>query len=365
MKSFSYRVLLLGLVALLGVGCCSSDEPKTPRNLIFMVGDGMGLAHVSMLMIEKGYQPTAFDAMQNVALMTTYSANNRVTDSAAAGTALATGFKTGNSMLGISLDSVVYKSIIERAEERGMATGIVVTSEIQHATPASFYAHSKSRSAYDIINGQLTESGVDVIFGGGRESFDFKADSTKSAADIMREKGYGVYYDIEEALACQSTPVVGVFAEGHLSSMLKGRGDYLPRATHKALELLSGNEKGFVLMVEGSQIDFESHGNSTEGILAEVSDFEAAVREAIAYVDAHPQTLLVVAADHETGGLAIPSGKSDFTLSESGIHYTYGSGSHTGVMVPVYLYGKGAESVNGVIDNTELSRRLVSLLGLE
>lgn len=349
--------MLLTLPAL--CGCTHHHDQPSPRNLIFMIGDGMGLAHVSMLTIEGGYAPTAFNSMENVALMTTYSANNRVTDSAAAGTALATGSKTNNSMVGITPDSLCCRSIIERARERGMATGIVVTSEIQHATPASFYAHSKSRSDYALINQQLAESGIDVIFGGGRTTFDLGTDS------LMRQRGYELFYDFAQAEQSQAERIVGVFADGHLPSKLAGRDDYLPRATRKALQMIGERENGFVLMVEGSQIDFESHGNSTSGILAEVSDFEAAVREAVAFVDAHPETLLVVTADHETGGLAIPSGKSDFTLSESGIHYTYGSGSHTGIMVPVYLYGAGAESVNGVIDNAELARRLMSLLGLE
>ena len=118
-------------------------------------------------------------------------------------------------------------------------------------------------------------------------------------------------------------------------------------------------------MVEGSQIDFESHGNRADGVLAEVRDFEAAVSAAMRFADNHPGTLLVVTADHETGGLTMPSRKADFTASESGMEYKFGTGSHTGILVPVYLYGAGAERINGILDNAELSRRLMALLELE
>ena len=120
-----------------------------------------------------------------------------------------------------------------------------------------------------------------------------------------------------------------------------------------------------MLVVEGSMIDYVSHHNDSEGILAEMRDFDRAVRVAMEYVDAHPGTLLVVTADHETGGLTLPSGNADFTKSESGVLYKYGSKSHTAVMVPVYLYGTGAERINGVMENSDLANRLMEILELE
>lgn len=339
------------------------------RNLIFMIGDGMGLSHVSMMMIEDGYRESPFDRMHNIALTTTYSANNRVTDSAAAGTALATGHKTNNSMLGVTPDTLPCLSIISRALERRMPAGVVATSEIQHATPGSFYAHATHRGDYATISNQLVTSGLDVAFGGGRKAMAEAGADGISPIDRLREGGCPVITEWAETDTIVNGRVVGLFAEGHLPSMLNGRGDFLPRATAKALEILSCNarerNKGFILMVEGSQIDMESHGNNAEGVLAETRDFAAAVAEAMRFADEHPGTLLVVTADHETGGLTMPSGNSDFLRSESGINYTFSTGGHTGIMVPVYLYGSGAEYINGIMDNTELSNRLAALLGLD
>ncbi len=338
------------------------------RNLIFMIGDGMGLSHVSMMMIEGGYRPTAFDRMQNVALVSTYSANNRVTDSAAAGTALAAGTKTDNSRLGETSDGRRLESMIARAWKQGMPTGVVVTSKVQHATPGAFYAHVPSRNRYDLISQQLAESCLDVVFGGGRTEMTAPDASGRSAVEKLTQGGCRVIYDWNDAEDVRSGRVVGLFADDHMPSMLDGRGDYLPQATRKALEILENNAgeagKGFVLMVEGSQIDFESHANNTQGILAEMRDFEQAVAAAMCFADNHPGTLLVVTADHETGGLSMPSGKADFTAGESGIEYKYGTGSHTGILVPAYLYGAGAERINGVLDNTELANELMEIMCL-
>lgn len=262
------------------------------RNLIFMIGDGMGLSHVAMMMIEGGYAPTAFDRMQNVALISTYSANNRVTDSAAAGTALATGEKTDNGHLGECPDGRLAESMIAKAWNRRMATGVVVTCKIQHATPGAFYAHVPNRNDYGTISHQLAESKLDVAFGGGRAGMTVSDASGRSAADELRSAGCRVICDWSQAEDLRSGRVAGFFADEHMPSMLDGRGDYLPQATRKALEILDNNARdagtGFLLMVEGSQIDFESHGNNTPGVLAEVRDFEAAVSAAMRFADNPP-----------------------------------------------------------------------------
>ncbi len=371
--SFLFRAFVLPSL-LVVCGCTRQHDriQERPRNLIYLIGDGMGLAHVSMLKIENRFEPTAFDRMQNIALITSHSANNRVTDSAAAGTALASGEKTNNSVLGMTPDGRPLRSLLARAVERGMPTGIVVTSEVEHATPAAFYAHVPHRGDYATVAHQLAQSGIEVIFGGGRramEAPDPLHPDSLSPLDQLKAAGYH-YTDTFAAVdTLHQIPLIGLFSADHLPSKSAGRDDYLKRATAKALELLDraarDRKSGFVLMVEGSQIDFESHGNHTAGILAEMRDFEEAIAEAVRFVDAHPETLLVVTSDHETGGLAIPSGNSDFTTSESGVEYRYSTGSHTGVALPVWLYGAGAEQVNGWIDNTELARRLMSLLDLE
>lgn len=361
-----WGILLLATLA----GCNTtnrSDEPAV-KNLIYMIGDGMGLGHVSYLMLEEGYQETAFDRMENVALCSTYSANNRVTDSAAGGTALATGHKTNNSMLGTTPEGECVESMLAKAVAQNRPAGFVVTCEVQHATPAAFYAHVTHRSDYATISQQLTSSGLDLAFGGGRSEMNTPDSLGVTPLQKMREAGYGVAEQLSEVTAESTLPLVGLFAEGHMPSKLEGRDDYLPQAVEKALGLLNREAEargtGFVMMIEGSQIDFESHARRTEGILAETRDFELAVAAAQRFVDSHPGTLLVVTADHETSGLTLPSGNSDFTASESGVLPSCSSGSHTATLVPIYLYGAGADSVRGVLDNTELSNKLMEILQL-
>ncbi|MBP3474637.1 MAG: alkaline phosphatase [Alistipes sp.] len=363
-----FLLLMLPLVAF-GVSGCAEKEPEV-KNIIFMIGDGMGLAQASLTQIENKYAPTAFDRAQNVALQKTYSANNRVTDSAASGTALATGYKTNNSTLGQTPDGKPVESIIAKAEKVGYASGVVVTCYVNHATPAAFYAHRESRNDNEGIITDFMASDLDVVFGGGTRFFnEHFTKQNKNYVDELKAKGYNVLSEQSEMASVSEGNVVGLFAETNIPLMRNGRGDYLPKATAKALEILTNNvekqgKEGFILMVEGSQIDGEGHGNNIEGVLAETRDFAAAVNVAMDYADAHPGTLVVVTGDHETGGLSIPSNKTDFTLPESGISYGFSTTGHTGIMLPVYLYGTGADRINGIMENTELSQALQRMIGV-
>ena len=381
MKQWFWLLLLL-LVCVQPVGARRSERKArlrmqeraaacdSVRSLIYMIGDGMGLAHVSLLQISEGYENrVAFDRAENIALIRSYSANNRVTDSGAAGTALATGHKTNNDMLGVLPDSTAVESMMEKAVRRGMTTGIVTTCYINHATPGAFYGHQIYRRTLEPIADQFVASGIDVAFGGGRRYFSSVREDGRTPVERLREKGYRVIDSLSQADTIRSGRVVGLFASKHLPYAHKGRGNYLPEAVDKALEILSNNAEarnsGFMLMVEGSMIDYVSHDNDAEAIVAEMRDFNRAVRAAMDFVDAHPGTLLVVTSDHETGGLTLPSGDADFSKAESGVLTVFGSTSHTAVMLPVYLYGTGAERINGVMENTELANRLMTLLGLE
>ena len=363
-----FLLLMLPLVAF-GVSGCTEKEPEV-KNIIIMIGDGMGLAQASLTQIENKYAPTAFDRAQNVALQKTYSANNRVTDSAASGTALATGYKTNNSTLGQTPDGTPVESIIAKAEKVGYASGVVVTCYVNHATPAAFYAHRESRNDNEGIITDFMASDLDVVFGGGTRFFnEHFTKQNKNYVDELKAKGYNVLSEQSEMASVSEGNVVGLFAETNIPLMRNGRGDYLPKATAKALEILTNNvekqgKEGFVLMIEGSQIDGEGHGNNIEGVLAETRDFAAAMDVAMDYADAHPGTLVVVTGDHETGGLSIPSNKTDFTLPESGISYGFSTTGHTGIMLPVYLYGTGADRINGIMENTELSQALQRMIGV-
>ena len=346
-----------------------SAKPRKEKvkNIVLMIGDGMGVAHITHLMIENKYQPINMQRATGGGMITTYSANNRVTDSAASATTYATGYKTNNAMLSVTPDGEPKTTILEKAEKAGYATGVVATSSITHATPAAFYAHSKRRYDSDTIAVQLLNSGIDVAFGGGDRPFTKRKDG-RNLFDEARKAGYNVVQNIDSLQDVHSGNNFVIYPTGnnHLISMKQGRGDYLPKATAKALEILANNSrKGFFVMVEGSQIDYGGHGNSESTVLTETRDFDNAVGVAMDFADRNPGTLIIILADHETGGMSIVSNNEDFTESESGVDARFSTGGHSGEMVPLLTYGAGAQSIGGIYDNVEIYTIMCDLLGLE
>ena len=342
-------------------------EPKV-KNVIYLIGDGMGIAHITATQVAQDYEPLNMERAEAVGLCKTYSANNRITDSAAAGTALATGYKTNNGMIGMTPDKQPHPSIREKAEKSGMATGVVATYPVTNATPAAFVAHVESRHNEDEIATYYLSNELDVFMGGGSKRFDQRADSL-NLLDELRGKGYIVAQDLAELEGVTEGKVAFLPTEDSMPAYLNGRGDYLPEATAKALEILTNNakgkKKGFFLMVEGSQIDGKAHGNDLEGMVAELKDFDNAVKVAFDYADQHPETLVVVTADHETGGLTIVNGNRKFDLHDHQVDYIWTTHGHSGGMVPVFAYGYGAEHFSGVFENTDLPKIISRLLGLE
>ena len=352
------RRKLLSLLALLLLPAMLwAQEPI--RNIIFLIGDGMGLSAVTMMQLADG-TPTIFDKAENIALTRTASADNRVTDSAAAGTALAAGSKTNNTYLGITPDSEELCSLTALASTQGRATGVVVTTYLQHATPAAFYAHSDSRNNMPLITRQLTASHLDVAIGGGMHYF--RQEYGESIAEVLKAENKRLATTLEEVATMSGEDrVVALLTDYEVGA---DSGDYLRDATREALRLLEarGGDNGFVLMVEGSLIDGMGHGNNAEAMQKEMRGFMAAVECAVEYAANNAGTLVVVTADHETGGLGLVSGNADFNLSEQGVEYRWCTTGHSAQMVPVYLYGTGAELINGIMENSELGTKLKSLI---
>lgn len=362
-------VILIGALATRLINIAFDDKEPEVENIIYMIGDGMGVAHISAAQIAQDYQPLAMERAQAVGLVKTYSANNRITDSAAAGTALSTGYKTNNGMIGVTPDSLPHPSIREKAEQAGMATGIVVTYPVTNATPAAFVAHVDNRHKEDEIATYYLSNTVDVIMGGGSRRFNQRADSL-NLFETLQERGYIVASSLEDVAEVKSGKVAVMPTDDSMPSYLHGRGDFLPDATSKALDILTANaqetkDKGFFIMVEGSQIDGKAHGHDLEGLLAELYDFDRAVEVAFDYADEHPGTLVVVTADHETGGLTIVNGNRKFDLHDHLVDYAWTTGGHTGAMVPLFAYGTGAEHFSGVFENTDIPKIMCRLLGLE
>jgi alkaline phosphatase len=327
------------------------------KNVILLIGDGMGVSQIyAGLTVNKGH--LALEKCKHIGFIKTNSFNSYITDSGAGGTAFACGKKTRNGMIGMGPDSTSLKTILEMAEENGYSTGLVSTSSITHATPASFIAHEVSRSSYEEIAADFLDTEIDLFIGGGEEHFNNREDGM-DLVKKLEEKGYSVIRSLDEAENFTGDKLAGFTAPGHNPQSLEGRGNMLDRSVAIATEILSRNESGFFLMAEGSMIDWGAHANNTDYIVAEMLDFDRAVAQAIDFADKNENTLVVVTADHETGGMTINGG--DFETGQ--VEALYTTKGHTGVMVPVFAYGKGAENFIGIYDNTDIFYKLTQLFG--
>lgn len=366
---YAKRILLIVSAALLLLASCAEDRRREEpvRNVILMIGDGMGMAHITALSIEQDYAPLNMERAACTGIQKTYSLNNRVTDSAASGTALATGSKTDNGYVAITREGDPLTSSLAAAREKGMATALIVTCPPTAATPAVFYAHTHKRRDHEQIALQLLESGVDLIAGSGRGYFDRRSDGRDLTREF-RERGYTYAPDKKALLDAGSLPVVMLTDDVknmtyRADDSLGVRGPYLAEATAKALELFDADSRdGFFMMVEGSLIDYASHDNRIDAIIGEMRDFDEAVKVAFDYADRNPGTLVVVTGDHETGGLTIVSNDTDFTHREAGLDYRFSTVSHSASFIPVFALGTGAGHFTGVMENADIGRKIKELI---
>lgn len=298
------------------------DVPARPRNVILMIGDGMGPQQLGLLEAYAYSVPsspfagrgTSFARLAErgtIGLSLHSPADGLVTDSACSATQLALGEPSRNGLIGVDADGHVQPNLRERAAERGLATGIVSDTRITHATPASFLAHAASRRDENGIAAQIVASDVDVALSGGKRFFVAEGGRREDGRDLIAEAtaaGFDVVDDAE-GLAAAGPRVLGLFGDGAvpdaLSAQEKPDMPSLAAMTEAALTRLDADPDGFFLMVEGGQIDWAAHSNDAGWMLAELVRFEAAVAVVVAYAESHPDTLLVVTADHETGGFGL------------------------------------------------------------
>ncbi|MBL4657734.1 MAG: alkaline phosphatase, partial [Flavobacteriales bacterium] len=310
---------------------------KSPKNIIFLIGDGMGLTQITAGLITQR-DALNLERCPIVGLSKTNSGDNLITDSAAGATAFATGKKTYNGAIGVDMDTLPLTTILEIAERSGLATGLVATSSITHATPASFIAHQKSRAMDEAIAADFLKTEIDVFIGGGKKFFEQRTDH-RNLIQALTDKGYSIATGMEEISSVSDGKLAGFIAEEHPTTVTDGRGQVLAEATLKAIELLSKNEKGFFLMSEGSQIDWGGHANDSEYIISEMQDFDYMVGKVLDFAKENGETLVVITADHETGGYGIVGGN----LEAGEIETKFLTDYHTGTMVPVFAFGPGAE----------------------
>lgn len=333
----------------------SASAQKAPKNVIFMIGDGMGIAQIYSGMVANGNK-LALEQCTYSGFSKTYSASNFTTDSGAGGTALACGVKTKNGMIGMNPDSVAVASILEQAEKNNLSTGIVVACAVTHATPASFIAHQINRNMYEEIAADYLKTDIDVFIGGGKKYFEDRVDG-KNLTQELKNKNYKVAYTLADVKATKKGKLAGLLYDDHNPKMPE-RGDMLPESTVAAIDILKNNPKGFFLMIEGSQIDWACHDNNAKQTVLEMQDFDKTIAKVLDFAKKDGNTLVVITADHETGGMTIPNGK----MGNSNMEVVYTTKNHSGVPVPVFAYGPGAENFTGFMENSSFKQKLEKLL---
>jgi len=364
MRSEMKKIKLLFFILLIFALNLYAQQLIKPKNIILMIGDGMGLAQISAGKTYKGL--LNLERMKVVGLLTTYSCDRYVTDSGASATAMSTGYKTKNVAIGVDCNGERRKTVLEYANEIGKSTGVVVVCAITHATPAAFVAHVPNRNMQIEIAEQIAkEANTDIYLGAGWGWFLPKSEGGRrtdgqNLIDTLKKRGYVYISKPEEFYNLDMSKVnklIGLFAENH-PPYAPDRKPTLAEMTKKAIEFLSKDKDGFFLMVEGSQIDWAGHDNNSEQILREVADFDDAVGVALDFAQRDGNTLVVVTADHETGGYALVDG----SVNDKKVEGKFVTKDHTGVMVPVFAFGPGAEAFAGFGDNTLIGKKIFEYL---
>mgnify|MGYP001827115146 FL=1 len=356
-------LFLLGLFcAFLLLGCAAGND--YPENIILFIGDGMGVSHVTAGKISRGN--IHLERFSTVGLVTTHSADRLVTESAAASTALATGYKTNNRAISVSVDREPLKTLFEYAKEQAKSIGVVVTSSVTHATPAAFMAHADDRDQQDDIAEQIANSGIDVLIGGGWAYFvpaaslgSKRKDQKNLLAELETRMPLILTDDkLSASMHTDTRKLAALMSPGSLPKAADR--DYsMARLTRSAMQILSKNRNGFVLMVEGSQIDWAAHYHDPQYLVAELIDFDEAVGAGLDFAEKNRRTLIVVTADHETGGLAVHDGSTKNRQAAATAFTTTG---HTAAMVPLFAYGPGSDLFSGIQDNARVGQSLIELL---
>ncbi|MHA4739873.1 alkaline phosphatase [Dyadobacter sp. MSC1_007] len=329
----------------------NNDAKGKVKNIILLIGDGMGLAQIhSGQTANKGQ--LNLGRFLNIGLSKTASSDNYITDSAAGATAFATGNKTRNRAIGVDSNLVPVPSIIRQIKATGRKTALISAGDITDATPAAFYAHQPERSMMDEIALDYLKEPVDVLIGGGYSHF-----AKTKAADSLKTRGFAVSNNWSD-LGTMKAPFV-LLDDKHIGSMLSGRGEFLKDAFHKTLQSLQSNPKGFFMMAEGAQIDYGGHANQVPYVVTEMLDFDKLVGEALRFADSNGETLVIVTADHETGGLTLLDGN----VAAGYVDGSFSTNDHTGIMVPVFAYGPHSLDFRGVYENTEIYNKIKKVVG--
>ncbi len=334
-----------------------SPSGKKVKNVILMIGDGMSLMHIySAWTANRG--KLYIENAPVTGLSKTYCANKLITDSGAGGTALSSGVKTMYHSVGVDVEGNPIPSLISLAKDKGLSAGVAVTCRLWDATPADFCCHNIDReNEYEIV-ADYVNCRADYVVGGGGLKFVNRPDG-RNIYKELEQKGYQIAKSWEECLKLKDGKIFAV-TDSFDTPKPKDRGDRLAQSSLKGMNLLNKNDKGFFMMIEGSQLDDYGHFNDLEMLMQETLDFDRTIGEVFKWAAEDGETLIVITADHETGGLTLLGGDKE----KGEIQCKFSTTSHSGVMVPVYAFGPGAENFTGIYENTAIFDKIKKLLNL-
>lgn len=365
--AFTFLLLLVGCKSNTSISYDLDDKGKEfqdyPTNIILLIGDGMGLTQISAAMYSNNNR-LALAKFPVIGFHKSHAANELITDSAAGGTAIACGIKTNNGNIGTDENGLPTLSILEELDSMNFSTGMIVTSTIVHATPAAFAAHRARREMYEEIALDYLNANVDLLIGGGRQYFQNREMDDRDLIDEFENKGYVVMDQLYTTMNKIKWPLdknLLYFTADKQPLTVSGGRDYLSFAVRQGVQYLEQkSNKGFFLLVEGSQIDWMNHANDGRGVVMETLDFDRAIWEAIQYANKKGNTLVLVTADHESGGMSI---EADSRMNK--LKYGFTTNGHTAAMIPVFAYGPGSSLFRGIYENTSIYHKMRAVLGLK
>ncbi|MDG2060916.1 MAG: alkaline phosphatase [SAR86 cluster bacterium] len=359
------------------------DIKNPAKNVILLIGDGMSVSQISVYRLLKGgpNHRVSFDRFPFSGIVLTHSEDALITDSASSATAYSTGQKTKNRYLGLDSKNNSLENLTETLDRYKFVSSLIATSEITHATPAAFASHVESRWDTDQISKDLVSSKVATLLGGGRNVFNTESnggvrkdkedlyETLKSSTNLLTTKQGLMNFDLSK-----EGRVFGLFADNHLRDMEDlsnhPKEPSLSEMLQFALDRFDHHKErgceGFFIMAEGSQVDWSGHTNNLKYLEREMDDLDDAINLSYKFALDNQETLVIVTSDHETGGLLIESEGLSYTGNKVKFSYNtdIGKGNHTGVPVPVYAFGPGAENFTGTLDNTDIYHAIIKSLGI-
>ncbi|MBB5648139.1 alkaline phosphatase [Pedobacter cryoconitis] len=332
-----------------------SDGPaKKVKNVILLIGDGMGLAQIHAGWIAN-HGNLNITMIRNSGFSQTAASNSGNTDSAAGGSAIAMGEKTNNRYIGMGPDDKKRTNLADTLAGYGIKSGIISVGDITDATPAVFYAHQLDRSYSEAIAKDFLDSHVDILVGSNQKSFLQNPDT--GLMKKLEAKGYTLSKSVADFKQKSSGKQLVLLPDSATRPVKDGRGDMLAQSLKQTIKLLSANKKGFFIMTEGAQIDYGGHVNDLKYVVTELHDFDKTVAEALRFADQDGETLVLITADHETGGLTL----LDASAAEGRIQGEFSTNDHTNIMVPVYAYGPHSGDFTGTYPNNEIFKKIMKL----